>query len=67
MIRRHQPAPAQAIDRGAGMLLSLRKEFATGNQTVRATNQDHDAQIMDIDKTLGRDIPSGDTESPEVI
>jgi hypothetical protein len=66
MIRRHESALARALDHKARILLRVGKEFATGNQAFTATNQDDDTHMPDIDKILGMDIPSGDTESAEV-
>ena len=48
------------------MMLSLGKEFATGNQAVKATIQDDEAHIVDINRTLQIDIPSLGRQSAEM-
>jgi hypothetical protein len=66
MILRHERALARAIHRKARIWLSLTKEFATGNRTVTATNQDDGAHIVDIGKSRRTDYLSTCIEPAEV-
>jgi hypothetical protein len=66
MILRREPALARANDCEARIWLTLTKEFATGNRTVTAANQDDGAHVVDIERTCAPDILSTRAELGEV-
>jgi hypothetical protein len=48
------------------MLPSPRKEFIAGNRLITPCGQDDETHIVDIDRIMGIDNSSGDTEREEV-
>jgi hypothetical protein len=60
MMLRREGALDRAIDRKVRILLALRKEFPDPNPLACPTDQGDDAEIEDIKKLLGIDIPSED-------
>ncbi len=65
MILRHAGALDWAMGRKVRMLLSPRKEFPTANRLFAPTDQDDETHIVNIDRILGIDNSSGDTEPEE--
>jgi hypothetical protein len=66
MILRHESALDGAIQCKVKVVLSLRKEFPTGNVWVTATAQDDDTWMADIGKVLGIDNLSCDSGYEQV-
>ena len=68
MMLRREGALDRAIDRKVRILLALRKEFPDPNPLASPPDQGDDAEMEDIKKILGIDIPSEDPgvrHSPE--
>jgi hypothetical protein len=60
MIRHRESALDGAIECKVRILLSLGREFLSGNVRVTATPKNDNARMVDIGKVLEIDIPSGE-------